>query len=598
MSILGSSAVVLKFGSSVLRAPSSLPIAVAEIYRQYRGGRSVVAVVSAFEGVTDALLMSIDGAEGKDPATVAALLSTGEIASAAGLVLALHKAGIPSRVVDPRDMGLTATGDATNAELTHVDEKKLQTILEESPVIVVPGFFAQSAQGGLALLGRGGSDLTALHLAATLGAGCVLLKDVDGLYETDPATSREVPRRFAQADYATAEAHAGTLVQPKAVRFASDRLLPLDITRVGSSACTRIAEGPSAWAPLTQDRPPIRVALLGMGTVGGGVFDYLSQFPERFEVVSILVHDLEKFRECEISRALLVDTPEKAFARSPEIVVEALPGIEPARKCLALALNSGARVVTANKALVAAQWDAIEPELSGPRRSVRYAGTVGGAVPMLETVERLRRLTPIASLRGVVNGTCNYVLDRCAGGASLAHAVRGAQELGFAETDPSADLSGLDAARKIEILGRIAFGGTPVCEAISGIHEKSCFPRDADPKKRVALIAEAQRSDQGFVFKVAARELPTVDFLAGARGAENRLEIIAQDGTVTQLRGLGAGRVPTATAVFADVLEHARIIEQTRDYIVMDEVKCSSGVPGSTASSADRGKWRVSGAHR
>jgi homoserine dehydrogenase len=219
-------------------------------------------------------------------------------------------------------------------------------------------------------------------------------------------------------------------------------------------------------------------------------------------------------------------------------------------------------VVSANKMLLASNWEAFAMQLVGPRRLIRYAAAVGGAVPMLEAVERLRLRTPITGIRGVINGTCSYVLGRCASGSSFAHAVRRAQELGFAEGDPSADLGGLDAARKIEILGRVAFGGIPHCELVGGISEGTCRPSDADPKKRLVLIAEARRTDSGFSFKVCPHELGADEFLARTEGAENRLEIILRDGAVVRLQGLGAGRVPTATAIFADMVEHARVIDE------------------------------------
>ena len=548
--------VVLKFGSSVLRTPASLPIAVAEIYRHYRRGRRVIAVVSAFEGVTDRLLEEVSaGGEPPDPPTLAVLLSTGEIASAAQLVAALQRAGVPARYTDPRDIGLTASGDRTNAGLTQVRVDRIEALFQAAPVLVVPGFFAQAPDGGLALLGRGGSDLTALYLAAELRAKCILLKDVDGLYEADPATALDRPRRFTEADYATAEACAGALVQPKAVRFARDRALTLHLARVGHSERTRIGQGPSLFGPTPAERR-IRVALLGLGTVGAGVFDYCAHFPEVFDVVAALVRTPEKHLARGVPGSLLVSSPEQVFAREPEVVVEALPGIEPALGCIRTALDRGLRVVTANKALLASEWDSLAPRLVGPERPIRYAGAVGGAVPMLEFVEALAAGGSIQRIRGVVNGTCNYVLDRRSAGDSFADAVRSAQQKGFAEADPNADLGGLDSARKMEILGRAAFGGAPLREAVLGIDEESSH-RNEPPDGRLALIAVAERTEGGFRYSVAPRLLLATDFLAGARGAENRLEITTGDGAIVALQGLGAGRVPTATAVFADLLEHA-----------------------------------------
>jgi len=178
MSCATASTVVLKFGSSVLRAAASLPIAVAEIYRHYREGERVIAVVSAFEGVTDALWAEARSlAEEPDSATLAALVSTGEIASAAQLTLALHRAGVSAEVVDPREVDLTAAGDRGNAMLIGLRVDQVNARLAQTSVLVVPGFFAKSPEGGLTLLGRGGSDLTALYLADALRSRCILLKD-------------------------------------------------------------------------------------------------------------------------------------------------------------------------------------------------------------------------------------------------------------------------------------------------------------------------------------------------------------------------------------------------------------------------------------
>jgi homoserine dehydrogenase len=555
------STIVLKFGSSVLRTPASLPVAVAEVYRHYRDGACVIAVVSAFEGVTDTLWGSARAAgEDLDTAALAAFLSTGEIASAAQLTFALHRAGIGARFLDPRDILLTAEGERAFATLRDVSVNLLNVLLKTTPVLVVPGFFANHETGGLALLGRGGSDLTALYLASELGAGCVLLKDVDGLYESDPARALTPPRRFALADYATAEGCAGPLVQRRALHFARARTLAVDVAQVGSSRHTRIGEAPSVLAPLTRARP-IRVALLGLGTVGRGVLDYLQQFPQAFEVVGALVRTPETYVARGVPAALLTTSPDEIVAREPEIVVEALPGIEPARTCVAVFLEARARIVTANKTLLAEYWGALAPDLVGPRRTIRYTATVGGSVPMLETIERLSLRTRIVRLRGVLNGTSNFVLDRCVAGDLLVNAVRCAQAEGLTEADSAEDLSGRDTARKIEVLGRAAFGGSPVCEGVIGITEASGRYADSIGQLRPRLVAEAERTATGFTYRVAPVALPVNHFLAGTRGAENRLEITTADGTVTRLQGLGAGRIPTATAVFADVLEHVRVIE-------------------------------------
>ena len=180
---------------------------------------------------------------------------------------------------------------------------------------------------------------------------------------------------------------------------------------------------------------------------------------------------------------------------------------------------------------------------------------------MLEAIERLSLRSVIVRLRGVLNGTCNFVLDRCSAGDSLANAVGRAQAEGFAEADPAEDLSGRDAARKMELLGRVAFGGIPTCDKLSGVMEGTHWTPDSLGHSRTRLVAEAERTDAGFSYRVELRALPLTDFLADTRAATNRLEITTDDGGVLKIQGLGAGRVPTATAVFADLLEHARVIE-------------------------------------
>ena len=355
-------------------------------------------------------------------------------------------------------------GDRGNAELASVAVERIQARFGEAAVLVIPGFFARSEEGGrggLALLGRGGSDFTALFLADALGAPCRLLKDVDGLYESDPGKQGGRPGRFVLADYATAERCGGPLIQAKAVRFARERGLRVEVARVGSSRRTRIGKGPVIISRALPVRR-LRVALLGLGHVGGGVLEYLNHFPERFEVVAALVRSPEKHVARGVPAAILTDAPVEVFARRPEVLIEALPGVEPARWCIAHACRAGMQVVTANKALLAEDWRSLAPRLAGPERQIRYSAAVGGSVPMLETIERLERLSPrgrIVRLRGVLNGTCNFVLDRVATGDSLGNAVMRAQAEGFAESDPAEDLSGRDAARKSRDLGAARFWG-------------------------------------------------------------------------------------------------------------------------------------------
>jgi homoserine dehydrogenase len=202
---------VLKFGSSVLRTPEELPVAVDEIYRHWRAGCRVLAVVSAFEGVTDRLFKEADtlfGA-GASPAA-AAFVATGEQRTATLLVGALVRCGIPSRLVEPHEIGLVAEGSSLESMPVQVDVGALERFWRGSAILVLPGFYGVDGRGRTALFGRGGSDLSALFLAAELKAGCRLLKDVNGVFDADPASST-VAHRFTTLSWATALRVAGPL---------------------------------------------------------------------------------------------------------------------------------------------------------------------------------------------------------------------------------------------------------------------------------------------------------------------------------------------------------------------------------------------------
>jgi homoserine dehydrogenase len=235
-----SEVIVLKFGSSVLRNENDLPIAVTEI-RRWRGNcRQVIAIVSAFGDTTDKLLgLARSVCQEPEEAALAILLASGEATSSALLGLALGSARIPTCVLDPAQAGLRTTRNHLDADLVAVDEECLRAKLRDG-VVVLPGFIGRDENGDTTLLGRGGSDYSALFLAHRLAAACVLLKDVDGLYTSDPANNSISAVRFAQAGYDTALRIGGSLVQQKAVRFAAARRQHFFITSIGAENSTEV----------------------------------------------------------------------------------------------------------------------------------------------------------------------------------------------------------------------------------------------------------------------------------------------------------------------------------------------------------------------
>jgi homoserine dehydrogenase len=542
------SVIVLKFGSSVLRGPADLPGVVDEIYRHMRRGKRVLAVVSAFEGHTDRMLAEAFAVFADEaPEATAHYVATGEIQAAAMLTGALLKAGVAARVIDPREAQLAIHGDALNAEPHSIDRDGIFTAFERHSVMVLPGFFGIDRDGRIGLLGRGGSDYSALFLAQRLGAECRLIKDVAGIYDRDPAIARGDAHRLASIGWDSAIHIAGQLVQPKALRFAQLHRLRFAVGALAAGEETQVGEYSAALAVPHGEAPPLRVILLGSGTVGGGVYARLAAQPDRFCIERIVVRDPDKPRG-EVPRQLLSTDPWDALHHPADLVIECMGGLTPTAAVLLAALKAGRRVVSANKTLIANRWAAFEKYTRGDTPLLRFSAAVGGALPVLELL--LQHPGRVRRLRGIINGTCNYILDAMRKGVEFDAAVAAAQAAGFAEADPTRDVSGTDAAEKLRLMVRIAFD-TELTESAIAVHGINAQTSGA----KVFLLASAHREGNSIHANVAPQELADRDFLAGAREAQNRIEIELDDGNVFRLDGRGAGRWPTTTSVCGDALE-------------------------------------------
>lgn len=243
------STIVLKFGGSVLLDELHVRAAGEEAARFVRKGHRVVAVVSALEGTTDALLQRARGYGSKPHEfATALLLATGELTSAALLGLALDTLGVRVETLDAAAIGLRTEGDPLDASPLSLDVVAVNGALERARAIVVPGFVGKDGHRRTTLLGRGGSDLTALFLAQQLGAACRLVKDVDGLYEWDPAKPGPEPRRYSQLSWEGALDLDGAIVQHKAVRWARDHRLAFEVGSLGATHITRVGDLEPAFA--------------------------------------------------------------------------------------------------------------------------------------------------------------------------------------------------------------------------------------------------------------------------------------------------------------------------------------------------------------
>jgi homoserine dehydrogenase len=539
---------VLKFGSSVLRSPRDLYVAVHEIYRRWRSGCRVLAVVSAFEGITDELMAEVADVLGADcPEATAAYVATGEQRTAALLLGSLQKSGIPSRVIDPREIGLIAEGSFSESTPVRVDVGALDQLWNAYPVLVLPGFYGIDSEGRTALFGRGGSDLSALFLAAALGAECRLRKDVMGVYDADPASST-LAHRFSALSWERAIQVAGPLIQPKALRYAQSRALTFEVGRPNEGTCTRIGHTRDEWALPASSSRAIGIALVGCGAVGRGVYETVRSYRQSFDLRHVVVREVERYTDVEH----LTTDPSVVFDPEVDVVIICTPGTPLAYPLIASALNAGKFVITANKAAVAAHGKSLASHIRGEGRRLWYSAAVGGALPALETLATLE--SQVVEIRGIINGTCGVVLDEWAAGKTRDDAVAMAQAAGFAEANPARDLSGRDSADKLALMTEAAFGQWLAPEDIPtfGIDTITGDPQG------YKLIARAKRTPDGITASVAPESPPSYSFLGQARGPENRLEIELETGEVVHLRGQGAGRWPTAVSVIGDLHEVAR----------------------------------------
>ena len=565
--------IVLKFGSSVLQSRADLPKAVHEIYRWIRRQYRVVAVVSAFAGETDRLLGTVEEYRDKNPEAIARVVATGEEIATAFLALELDRFGIPAQVLDPSQIQLIAEANSNESgppaslgfglagvmdtEPVSADILAIENVFRLGRVAVIPGFVARDRLGRVALFGRGGSDLSALFLAKQLGGRCRLIKDVDGVYNSDPAACPDA-RRFDEITFADALAIAGKIVQKKAIAFGRKTGVPFEVAALGSDYATTVGADSSVLSARSNSFAPLRIGLLGLGTVGLGVFQELWKRPDLFEVTGIAVRRPELHLDHAPANLLTRDCWDAI--ENVDVVVELIGGTDPAGDLVNAALAAGKPVVTANKLLLAG-----DVRLEA-HRDLRYSAAVGGAVPALEAVQALAHskahFGSIVSLSGVLNGTCNYILDRIAAGCGWEQAVSEAQANGFAEQDPRADVSGSDTVCKLRLLARRAF---PQADAhyvnATGIEaiDPDWVQSAARDGGRARLVGTAHLADGRVHLEVKPTLVDAAHPFAQIRNEENCLLIDTGDSDSQHVwTGRGAGRWPTTAAVMADLFDLSR----------------------------------------
>lgn len=546
--------VVLKFGSSILRGPQDCPAVASAIYAHVRQGRRVVAVVSAFAGQTDRLLTDARGLGlAHENELLPAYVALGEEKAAALVAIACDRIGLDAEALSVRELGIEAQGAAEHAHPVVLKGEGLKRALARRQVVIAPGFGAVRPDGRLALLGRGGSDLTAVFLAAELGLDRArLIKDVDGLYDHDPNDASGGALRYRRASWDEARRLGGSLVQRDAIDLGQQRGVEIEVGALDRDDGTVIGDRSAPPGP-SSPPAPIRVAVAGCGVVGGGVLSRLLGDP-RYEVVGVLVRDPAKPRDVPVPPALFTSDPDALLSRKPDIVLEALSEGEAGYDLIKRALNAGYDVASANKQAVSRDPGGLLAlaEASGLR--LAWSASVGGGAPMIETLRVARAAGPVSGFEAVLNGTVNFMLERLGQGAAFEEALADARAAGFAEEDPSSDLEGHDAAAKVRLLAFEAFGASPEADAV---------PRDvlsaANPAVGARQIGACRRDPDGALKASVALDADCSDALFRSLSGEgNALKVYGEDGRVWTCKGRGAGRWATTESLMADLKDIVR----------------------------------------
>jgi homoserine dehydrogenase len=316
---------------------------------------------------------------------------------------------------------------------------------------------------------------------------------------------------------------------------------------------------------------PVRIGLLGCGTVGGGVIRLIaenqayltSRVGAPLEIRRVLVRDAEKDRVPECRREWITTAADEVFAKDIDVLVEVIGGEEPAKTLIERAIREGKGVVTANKLLLAKHGPALVRMATEHGVDLAFEASVGGGIPIIRTLREALTSDWVESVHGILNGTCNYILTRMRDGkVSFEVALAEAQAKGYAEADPTLDVDGHDAAQKLCVISMLAFG--------ANVHESDV------PVEGIRLVDQldfrfAQRFGYTIKHLVIGRDLgdrialrvhpaliPKQSVLANIDGVLNGVLVVGRGLGPCLLVGRGAGDMPTAVSVVADIVDVAR----------------------------------------
>lgn len=312
----------------------------------------------------------------------------------------------------------------------------------------------------------------------------------------------------------------------------------------------------------------INVGLLGFGTVGGGVVRIIESHQKELQhqvgcpiqVKKILVKDFDKKRDVSVQRELLTDRPEDILNNDEiDVVIEVIGGVEKTKEYIITALNNKKHVITANKDLMALHGGELHAIAAENGCDLFYEASVGGGIPLIRSLVEGLASDRITKMMGIINGTTNYILTKMTNeNASYDDVLKEAQALGFAEADPTADVEGLDSARKMVILSTLGFSMRIELEDVSVEGISNVSLEDIEYAKQfgytMKLIGIAERTNGRVEISVQPTLIPNTHPLASVNNEFNAVYVYGEAVGETMFYGPGAGQLPTATAVVSDLV--------------------------------------------
>lgn len=316
----------------------------------------------------------------------------------------------------------------------------------------------------------------------------------------------------------------------------------------------------------------IKIGMLGYGTVGTGVGKIIEKSREELakktgydiEIVKVVVKNLDKKRDTNLPASIFSDKAEDVIENPDiDIVIEVMGGIDETKAHILTALNNGKHVISANKDLIAEKGKEIFETADAKGLDFKFEASVAGAIPIIRALKESLAGDKITEVMGILNGTTNFILSKMtAEGADFAEVLAEAQELGYAEADPTADVEGLDAARKTAILASIAFNSRVNFDQVSVEGITNISARDIANAKAlgyvIKLLGVAKEDKKGIEVRVHPTFIPTSHPLATVNDVYNAVFVKGEALGDAMFYGRGAGELPTASAIVGDLVEVLR----------------------------------------